>query len=229
MMNGFAFPIEIVRTNRKKSASIHLSGEVIRVRVPKTLSEQRIRALITRHKPWIATKLKVLSEQPIVKPKEYVSGEAFPYLGRNYRLKVTRGANPSLNPEGGYLVATVSQADKTPQATVKPMLIAWYKERATECLHEKTARLAKVIGVAPRSVTVKEYKSRWGSCSVGGDISYNWRIILAPHRIVDYVVVHELCHMREHNHSPRYWKQVERYIHDWKDARDWLKHNNIVF
>ena len=68
----------------------------------------------------------------------------------------------------------------------------------------------------------------WGSCSAKGDISFNWRIILAPHSVVDYVVVHELCHLLEHNHSPKFWKEVERYVPDWRNQRDWLKHNELA-
>ena len=70
-------------------------------------------------------------------------------------------------------------------------------------------------------ISIRDPKSRWGSCSHKGEIIYNWRIILAPHRIVDYVVVHELCHLLEHNHSPKYWRQVERYTPDWKNCRNW--------
>lgn len=69
----------------------------------------------------------------------------------------------------------------------------------------------------------KDYKSRWGSCSTTGDISYNWKIVMAPHRIVDYVVVHELCHLLEHNHSAIYWRHVERIIPDFKKCGEWLK------
>ena len=90
-MDGFAFPVEVVRTDRKRSVSIHLDSEVIKVRVPKSLSDNRIREIIDRRTPWIKKKLKEASERPVIKPKEYVSGENFPYLGRNYRFKVLVG------------------------------------------------------------------------------------------------------------------------------------------
>ena len=228
-MDSFDFPVEIVRTNRKRSASIHLEGEVITVTVPKSLSDSRIHHLIVKRIPWIRNKLKEVSERPVSKPKEYVSGETFPYLGRNYRLKVIKGDEPSVKLIGGYFVATVAGTDKIPQATIKSMLVSWYQEHAEKRLREKTARLARIVGVKPKSITIKDYKSRWGSCSVQGDIAYNWRIILAPHRIVDYVVVHELCHMVEHNHSSKYWKHVERYVLDWRDCRHCLKNNPVVF
>lgn len=227
MMDGFDFPVEVVKTDRKKSASIQLDGEVVKVRVPRTLSDRRIRELIARRTSWITAKLKEAAERPVVKPKEYVSGETFPCLGRNYRLKVTAGDEPSVRLRGGYLQATVRGTDERPRETVRLMLAAWYRERAEKRLGEKTERFAKVVGVEPRSVAVKDYKSRWGSCSAKGDIRYNWRIILAPHRIVDYVVVHELCHMLEHNHSGRYWKLVEKYVPDYRERRDWLKNHSL--
>ena len=226
MMEGFDFPVDVVRTDRKRSASIFLDGEVIKVRVPKSLSVERIRELITKRTPWITTKLKEAAGRQIIKPKEFVSGETFPCLGRNYRLKVIKGDAPSIKLKGGYLVATVSETDTTPQATIKSMLVSWYQEHAETRLGEKTERLARIVGVEPNSITVTDYKSRWGSCSVKGDISYNWRIILAPHRMVDYVVVHELCHILEHNHSARYWNHVEQYVPNWRECKDWLRINS---
>ena len=228
-MKGFAFPVEIIRTDRKKTVSIYLDDSVVRLRVPRTLSEKRIREIIGKRTPWILTKLKAAAEMPIVRAKEFVSGESFPYLERNYRLKVLVGDKPSVDLKYGYLRATVCKTDRTPQETVRAMLINWYKEQARIRLNEKTQRFAGIIGVEPRSVTVKDYKSKWGSCSIRSDICYNWRIVQAPHSIVDYVVVHELCHILEHNHSSRFWKHVERYVPDYKDLRNWLKNQQLTF
>lgn len=224
-MAGFDFPVEVMRTDRKRSASIYLEDKIVKVRVPKSLSKRRIRELITKRIPWIKTQLKEVLELPI-KPKEYVSGETFPYLGRNYRLKVTQGNETSIKLKGCYLSATILKTDKNADETIRSMLVSWYRQHAETRLGEKTDRLAKIVGVQPNSIKVRNYKSRWGSCFITGDISYNWRVILAPHRIVDYVVVHELCHLLEHNHSSRYWKHVERYVPDWKDCRNWLRTNS---
>ena len=110
---------------------------------------------------------------------------------------------------------------------------AWIKTKLKEEISRPPSKpkefvSGEIIGVTPKSVSVCSYKSRWGSCSVNGDLSYNWRIILAPHRIVDYVVVHELCHLLEHNHSPRYWKHVAHHVPDYKDCREWLKHHDLL-
>ena len=227
-MDGFPFQVEVVRTDRKRSASIRLLGDLVKVSVPMTLSDSRIRDLVIKRTPWIKNKLREQSDRPITPPKEYVSGETVTYLGKNYRLKVLVGDQPSIKLRRGYVEATVTETDLDPKNTIRCLLGRWYRSHAEKRLGEKTVRLAGVIGVNPASVTVKNYKSRWGSCSTKGDISYNWRIILAPHSIVDYVVVHELCHMLEHNHSSKYWKHVERHVPKWRECREWLKHNELA-
>jgi predicted metal-dependent hydrolase len=227
-MDGFPFQVEVIRTDRKRSASISLSNDSVKVTVPSTLSDNRIRDLVTKRTPWIKKKFQEQVDRPTPKAKEYVSGETFTYLGKNYRLKVLKGSSSSIKLKRGYLEVTLIEADNDPKTTIRQLLREWYKAHAKKRLIDKTKRFAKVIGVNPNSITVKDYKSRWGSCSVQGDISYNWRIILAPHSIVDYVVVHELCHMLEHNHSSKYWKHVERYVPNWRECREWLKHNELA-
>mgnify|MGYP006438718121 FL=1 len=227
-MDGFPFQVEVIRTDRKRSASISLSNDLVKVIVPSTLSDNRIRDLVRKRTPWIQQKLQEQSDRPSPISKEFVSGETVPYLGKNYRLKVLKGNSPSIKMHLGYLEVTVLEGDSDSKTSIRLLLTDWYKSHAERRLIEKTKRFAKVIGVKPNSVCVRDYKSRWGSCSAQGDVSYNWRIILAPHSIVDYVVVHELCHMLEHNHSSKYWKHVERHVPKWRECREWLKHNELA-
>ena len=193
------------------------------------MSEERIRDLITKRTPWIESKLKEQSEKYTLKPNKYINGEVFSYLGKDYRLKVITGDRVSIKMKNGYLVAIIlDTVAEQEQEQIKPLLEDWYQSHAEVLLKEKIKRFTKVIGVTPKSVSVKNYKSSWGSCSNRGEISFNWRIILAPHRIIDYVVIHELCHLLEHNHSSRYWKLVEQHVPDWRDCRDWLKNKDLV-
>ena len=226
MIDGFEFPVEVVRTDRKKSASIYLDGEGVKVRVPKGLSDSYVRDLIEKKSPWIKRKLREAELAVPLRPKEFVSGETFSYLGRNYRLKVLLGDAQSLKLKGGYLEARISGSSKTREKEIRSLLLDWYQRHAQERLEEKTHRYAKILQVEPKSISIKNYKSRWGSCSTTEDISYNWRIVMAPHRIVDYVIVHELCHLLEHNHSAIYWRHVERIIPDFQECREWLKKNS---
>ena len=176
-------PIEVVRTNRKKTASIKIVAGSVQVIVPQKLSDARIAELIEKRTPWIRQKLRQQSETVIPKPKEYVSGENFTYLGRNYRLKLVSGGVREVKLRGGYLELGVSKGTK--ERDIRNALVEWYEVHALARLTEKTNRYAGIMGVSPNSISVRDYKSRWGSCSLKGDISYNWRIIIAPYRIVD--------------------------------------------
>jgi len=221
------FPYEVKRTNRKKSASIKVVEGRVEVIIPKTLTKKGLLQLIQNKTPWIVRKLKEQSEITPTKPKEYVSGESFAYLGKNYRLKLTQNDSGEVKLKSGQLVLGVGEnlSETERDRFVKGQLERWYVDHAEQRLREKTSRYAEIIGVRPKSIKVRDYKSRWGGCSSKGEISYNWKIIMAPHHVVDYVVVHELCHMIHHNHSPEYWKTVERVYPDYRECRDWLKVN----
>lgn len=224
---NFDFPVKINRTERSKSASIEIEDHTVTVTVPKNLSDQRIEELIKNRTVWIRQKLKIQTEIICSKPKEYVNGESFTYLGRNYRLRCELGGCEGVKLKNGYLTVTlgIGNSEAHSEGSVQHSLRQWYQTRALEKLKEKTKRYSGILGVSPNSVNIKEYKARWGSCSSNGDITYNWRIIIAPHQVVDYIVVHELCHLLEHNHGPKYWKHVEHIVPNYKECREWLKNN----
>ena len=218
VLDQLEFPIEVIRTNRKKSASVQVVDCQVQVIIPQGLSDARIEQIVREKTSWIRDKLRKQSLMKPKKPKEYVSGEAFAYLGKNYRLKLAQGSSKAVKLTLGKLVVGAD-------TDIKRDLTSWYMQHAEKRLNEKVVRFAQVIGVEPKTVKVKDYKSRWGSCSSFGDISFHWAIIMAPHYIVDYVVVHELCHMIHHNHSPAFWQQVEKVLPNYRDCRGWLKLN----
>ena len=105
------------------------------------------------------------------------------------------------------------------------MLITQLK--AKETITKRVSYFARLMGVSYRNITIREQKTRWGSCSSEKNLNFNWKLILAPPEVLDYVVVHELCHRLEMNHSPRFWAQVERVLPDYKVSRKWLReHGN---
>lgn len=157
--------------------------------------------------------------------KEFVSGEAFPYLGRNYRLKVESGPFAPVKLRQGRLVAQVPEGSQQPHM-IRNALVRWYKRQAEQKLGEKVKRFAPLVGVEPTGVNVRSFKSRWGSCTIKGELEFNWLIMQAPNRMVDYVVIHELCHLIHHDHSPDFWHQVARVMPDYQHCRDWLRENS---
>ena len=221
---NFDFPFEIIRTDRLKSASIDVEDNLVKVTVPKNLSDERIEELIKGRTLWIKQKLALQASAIVSKPKEYVDGEAFAYLGRNYRLKCAKGVEESVKLKSGYLNVTTKNGKRNSEH-LKAVVEQWYRTKALSRLNDKTRRYSAILKVEPTSINLKDYKAMWGSCSPKGVVSYNWRIILAPHKIVDYIVVHELCHLIEPNHSSKYWKQVRSVIPDYEHSKEWLKNN----
>ncbi|MEZ8145285.1 M48 family metallopeptidase [Enterovibrio norvegicus] len=216
---------EVVRTRRKKSATIKVEDGAVSVVVPKELTLEKIYLLVEAKHLWIVEKLAIHADAQPAREKEYVSGEAFPYLGRNYRLKVQQGDYTPVKLNQGRLVVTIPEDINKPHFT-RNALVRWYKRNAERKIREKVKRYEKIVGVDTGVIRIKSFKSRWGSCTPYGDLEFNWLIVLAPNRIVDYVVVHELCHLKHHDHSPQFWKEVERVMPDFKECKDWLKANS---
>ncbi len=115
-----------------------------------------------------------------------------------------------------------SQKEKTPY---ERRLEAPYRQAAKEYIPKRVAYYAELLDVTYATISIRDQKTRWGSCSSKGNLSFSWRLILAPPKVLDYVVVHELCHRKEMNHSPRFWALVESIIPDYKIHRKWLKEN----
>lgn len=222
--------VKIVRTSGTKSATIVVERGQVFVRVPNALPVSRVEKLIQSRSDWIRKKLNIQSNIVIPRPKEMVSGESFSYLGRNYRLKLIRGESSEVKLKSGYLTLTHDKnlTDVQRQNFVRQSLQSWYQSRALEKFQEKVNRYEKLIGVQSKSVSVHDFKSRWGSCSVSGNLRFNWRIIMTPNSIVDYVVVHELSHLLHHDHSEKFWKTIESLISEYSQRRQWLCLNGHI-
>ena len=177
------FIAEVIRTPRRKTATIKVDDRVVSIVVPQDLNEQRITRLLKDKNRWIKDKIAAQKAVTPARQKQFVSGEAFSYLGRNCRLKVKRGAYQPVKLLQGRLVATLPDGSDNPHM-VRNALVHWYQLQAEPKLREKTTRLAKQIAVQPTDVYIKAYKSRWGNSNSKGQIDYNWKIVMPPHWVM---------------------------------------------
>jgi len=225
---------EIVHSSRKKTVAIYVGPTVVTVRAPKRLSGEKIRSLVQKKARWIFDRQEQIKhERGLHPPKEFISGESFPYLGRQYRLKVIQSGNELYNSchlTNGRLEVKIGTRLKGNEAkeAVREALIAWYKERVKSKVIERLPHLTRQLGRWPAAVQIKEQKCRWGSCSRNGVLRLNWKIIMAPVSVMDYLIVHELCHLIHPNHSVAYWEEVEAVLPDYKKMRDWLRIHNFI-
>ena len=223
IIHGKGFKAEVIRTDRRKTATVKVEEGKVSVVVPKSTSTDKVEVLVTKKTKWIREKLLLQREYQPHKPKEYVSGESFTYLGRNYRLKVLTDPNKSVKLKSGRLVVQVPPSVQKRDQYIRGVLTEWYRAHALEKFQEKVERFSEIVRATPSSVGIKTFKGRWGSCSTKGHVLFNWKVIIAPNPIVDYVVVHELCHMKQHNHSPAFWQCVASVIPDYMECKHWLK------
>lgn len=200
----------------------------IRVRAPKRVAEEEVLKIVKSKGKWITQKLFEFKDIEYRKVnKEYVNGESFMYLGRNYSLELIKNSEvkkPDVKLFQGkfYIETNTSNQDK-----LKLAMENWYRKKTLEKIIEKVDYYKFYINIEPRSIKVKEQKKRWGSCNSKGDLMFNWRVSMAPSCVLDYIVVHEMCHMVYFNHSKEFWKFVEKIIPDYNDRKEWLKINGI--
>ena len=223
--DGNGFIAEVIRTSRRKTADIRVEEGAVSVIVPVSTSVEKIDQLLLSKRQWIREKIALQRDLAPASSKQFVSGETFPYLGRNYRLKVEHGPFAPVKLLQGRLVVQMPESDQQPYM-IRNAVVRWYKRQAEQKIREKVKRYAPIVGVEPAGVAIKTFKSRWGSCTAKGELEFNWLIMLAPNRMVDYVVIHELCHLIHHDHSPEFWREVMRVMQDYQQCREWLRENS---
>lgn len=214
------------RSGRKSGrVAIHVEpdGRVL-VDTPEYASDKQIRAAVNRRARWIHGHLAAFRiRRAHVLPREYVSGESLLYLGRRYRLKVVpKAARPvSVRLQGGYIEVTLPA--RSPEV-VREALNHWYRERARLVFLERLEALASSLRwmrtVPP--VRLRIMKVQWGSCSPGGRLTLNPHLVKAPRECIDYVLLHELCHLKEHNHSQKFYRLLERHLPQWRRKKERL-------
>jgi hypothetical protein len=213
----------LIRSHRrKKTLSIHVkgNGEVV-IQVPEHTSQADIDRFFQEKRQWV---LKTLGRQHTRNHdrhvRTFVPGEWFPYLGLSYPLVMRERDDP-----GDLLTFTGHEflLGRHALRTARVLFLLWYQKQARTHLEERVHHFGERLGMAPAGVLVGNTQSRWGSCSPENYLRFAWRLIMAPAEIIDYVVVHELCHLKIRNHSHDYWRLVEQIIADYRKRRTWLR------
>jgi len=210
----------LIRSRRKSiSLTIHPDGSLV-VRAPLHTSEKLIRQWVETKQDWVTSRQdKILSNAAKLKPKLFIDGETFLFLGQAYPLQIVPGARESLSFDVQFKLASRWK----PRAA--QVFEKWYKAQALTVFTERTAWFAAHYGFTYTRVHISSARTRWGSCSSLGTISFTWRLIMAPQSVIDYVIIHELVHTVEKNHAPAFWNKVAAIIPDYKEKRAWLKKN----
>lgn len=217
---------ELKRTKRKTiGIKITLEGAVI-VTAPSHLSDRVIKRIVKEKEPWILKK-----QEGIRQASEKLAGnmaflkERLLYLGSPYPIDIVMEPEFYQMTVGLYGEKIYIMARIFDEMEMKQALEVWYRNEAKKIIADRVTLYQNKIGVQVQTIRIKAQKTRWGSASTKGNLNFNWKLIMAPVEVIDYVVIHELCHLKEMNHSKRFWDLVKQYDPQYQEHRRWLKEN----
>lgn len=211
---------KIIRTRRKTiSLEIKSNGSLI-VRAPLLATPGQIKRLVKQKEDWIREKQELVHQRSLDNPaRKFVAGEEFPYLGKFYPLEIVDNQDQALNLRNKFYLAEFASGN------ARKTFIDWYRAQAALEIQGRVELYAQQNGCAYTRFRITSAKTRWGSCGQHGSLNFSYRLVMAPIEIIDYVVVHELVHLRIKNHSKTFWGEVQKLMPDYHVQRKWLKDN----
>ncbi len=215
-----------IKKSRRKTLSIYIERDgTVTVIAPENLNDQEIEDVIKKKEYRI---YKSLAEWEVTNTakvdREYVNGQSFLYLGRNYRLKIVNGdqEKPLILKNGYFLLR------KKDKIKANQMFKEFYKEKGYPKIVDRVERYKKRIDVNPKQIRIMELKNRWASCSEKGNLNFHWKCIMAPVDVLSYIVAHELAHLVHKNHTKAFWNEIDKVVPDFQRHIEWLRLNGAA-
>ncbi len=204
---------------------IERNGQIM-VRPPKTMTPDKVDAVVEAKRLWIYRNLadwRDLNASTVA--REWVNGETFLYLGRSYRLSIIGDSGAGLQLKDGRFMLSRDVIERNGAAGARRVFENYYAEKALERVRSRVHYFAPKVGVEVASIAVKDIGFKWARCGKSGALAFHWKCMMAPARIFDYLVVHELCHLIHRNHSAAYWNEVDKVMPDYRERKDWLRNH----
>jgi predicted metal-dependent hydrolase len=212
---------KIVQTRRRKTSEIIVKFDEVLIRTPFSKSRKDIESMVKNKAEWILKKLKENDgKKPEIMLPDYKNNTTLPYMGRNCTLKVVKGEKSDFL-EFSNDAFTVH----VKKNSVKTIYEKWLFVIAPAIFNLFVEKYSVLLNVRPKKILIKNLKSRWGSATFKGTVNLNVNLVKAPIGVIEYVVLHEMGHLVEKNHSPKFWKLVEDHMFDYVEKKDWLKIN----
>jgi len=219
-------PYEVVRSKRSTAdVVIEPNGNVV-VRAPDSVDDSRIDQIVEAKRYWILKHLAEWRELNSTRvQREYRSGEGFLFLGRSYRLALAGDQKEPLLLGDEWFSLRRDIVERGDVEAARAAFRDFYVAEGTARVVERVRHFAPKAGVTAGSVQVRELGNRWASCSPSGNLAFHWKCMMAPLSVIDYIVVHELCHLRHRDHTGAFWNEVDKLLPDYRERKDWLRKN----
>ncbi|MBT6646537.1 MAG: M48 family metallopeptidase [Thaumarchaeota archaeon] len=225
-MNSVTFGNSIIKYNVKrvtnrKTTQIFVDKLGVQIISPSKTTQKEIKDIVIKNSKWIYSKQLWANKQSDMKIS-FKQGTRLPYLGKNYLLKIKESNNEKVSLSQGKFIIKVN---KNTTKKVQKLFKEWLKLHAQKIIERKTTVHAKKIGVKYEKIIIKDHKERWGSVSKNKSLNINLSILCAPSKIINYVIIHELCHLKIPDHSPKYWNLLYKMMPDYETHKEWLSVN----
>lgn len=197
---------------------------IITVRPPIDYTPEQVDAVVESKRMWIYRNLaewKDLNASAVA--REWVNGETFLYLGRAYRLSLVSNVDYTLQLKEGHFCLNKQLIESGGIEAAKQAFAEYFSNKALQRLNERVSFFAPKVGVKVNEIKVKDMGFRWASCGTTGVLQFHWKCMMAPAKIIDYIVVHELCHFHHRNHSDAFWNEVDKIMPDYRERKEWLR------
>lgn len=216
----------VIRSRRATAdIVIERDGQVI-VRAPQRIPDERIEDMVELKRYWIYKNLAEWRDLNATRVlREFRNGEGFLYLGRSYRLLLVANQLEPLQLRGGRFCLRRDLVDTGEMVAAKSAFRDYYIARGIERLTQRVNYYAPKVGVIPAKIAVRDMGNRWASCSPTGNLVFHWKCVMSPQTIIDYIVVHELCHLHHLDHTNAFWNEVDKVMPDYRERKEWLKTN----
>ncbi|MBU0705662.1 M48 family metallopeptidase [Patescibacteria group bacterium] len=235
VINQRKVPITVRRSPRARRLRLQIESEkpeLVMV-IPRYALSMQIDSFLRKQTPWIEKHWNQALKKSAQRPKRrHKDGDTYFYFGETLTLKLIPSLSwkPGIRVSGNNLEITLHNATTLSDGkkAIKKIVQEFYKKKAEEVIHDRLQFFNEHYRLKYNRVTFRNQKTRWGSCSSAKNLNFNWRLIMAPIEIIDYVVVHELCHLKHMNHSTSFWRLVAEAIPEYKGMRKWLKDNHYL-
>lgn len=218
---------QLLRSGERRTADVVIERDGnISVRAPEHLTEEQADAVVESKRLWIYRNLadwRDLNATRVV--REWVNGEGFLYLGSSYRLLFVQEQEEPLKLKDGRFCLLREIVETGGEVAAKREFEKFYAEKGLERIKKRVAHFVPKVGVAPVSVDVKDIGFRWGSCTSDGRLSFHWKCMMATPMVIDYIIVHELCHLHHRDHTEAFWNEVDKVMPDHRERKQWLRRN----
>jgi predicted metal-dependent hydrolase len=225
---------QVRRSSRSKRLRLVITPDKIEAVAPLRMDERKIHRFVAAKSEWVLAKWTDLRERAGGRPeRRFVSGAEITYRGREVPLRVepvddVPWAELEVREGESFDVRVPREwEDREREAAARRLVMRWLRTRALDDARELTRRHAPTLGVTPKDLKIGDQKTLWGSCAADGTIRLNWRLVTAPRPVFEYVVVHELCHLLERSHGPRFWGHVGRVLPEYEAQRRWLRRHGV--